>query len=97
MQNFLSRLLAMYSFVFINDVLSLNAALNIEIFGGATDSDCNRSIFCRIKTSSERNRGSGEDLERTGLFRMIDSLGHTPHEPEEIIYADWQNRARARW
>ncbi|MDH2918085.1 MAG: Tol-Pal system beta propeller repeat protein TolB [Sideroxydans sp.] len=30
------------------------------------------------------------DLQRSGLFRIVDNAGKTPHEPSEVNYADWQ-------
>ncbi|MEO8331415.1 MAG: Tol-Pal system beta propeller repeat protein TolB [Gallionella sp.] len=32
------------------------------------------------------------DLLRSGLFRMIDAEGISPHEPAEVSYPDWQAR-----
>jgi TolB protein len=32
------------------------------------------------------------DLQRTGLFRLIDPIGKSPHEIEEVSYPDWQVR-----
>lgn len=32
------------------------------------------------------------DLQRSGLFRMVDVAGKSPHEPAEVSYADWQTR-----
>ncbi len=29
------------------------------------------------------------DLARTGLFRLVDPAGKRPHEPSEVVYADW--------
>lgn len=29
------------------------------------------------------------DLARTGLFRLVDSAGKTPHQPAEVNYAEW--------
>lgn len=72
----------------------LNAALNIEIFGGGAT----RIPIAIVPFSAESRLPQSitavvaADLERTGLFRLVESLGHTPHEPEEIMYADWQNR-----
>ncbi|CAE6497868.1 TolB protein [Nitrosomonas nitrosa] len=95
MQNFLSRFTCYVFFLFLSMAYSsLNAALNIEIFGGGAT----RIPIAIVPFSAESKLPQSvtavvaADLERTGLFRMIDSLGHTPHEPEEIIYADWQNR-----
>ncbi|HBZ30482.1 MAG TPA: Tol-Pal system protein TolB [Nitrosomonas nitrosa] len=95
MQNFLSRFTCYVFFLFLSMAYSsLNAALNIEIFGGGAT----RIPIAIVPFSAESKLPQSvtavvaADLERTGLFRMIDSLGHTPHEPEEIIYADWQNQ-----
>ncbi len=30
------------------------------------------------------------DLQRSGLFRIVDNMGKAPHEPNEVNYADWQ-------
>ena len=32
------------------------------------------------------------DLQRSGLFRMVNAEGATPHTPNEISYPDWQAR-----
>jgi TolB protein len=32
------------------------------------------------------------DLQRSGLFRLVDVDGKTPHEPADVDYADWQAR-----
>jgi len=32
------------------------------------------------------------DLQRSGLFRLVDPLGKSPHAPAEVNYADWQVR-----
>lgn len=32
------------------------------------------------------------DLQRSGLFRLVDPAGKSPHEPAEVNYADWQVR-----
>ncbi len=29
------------------------------------------------------------DLARTGLFRLVDPAGRRPHQPSEVVYADW--------
>ncbi len=29
------------------------------------------------------------DLARSGLFRLVDAAGRTPHQPSEVVYADW--------
>lgn len=70
------------------------ATLNIEIFGGGS-----KRIPIAIVPFSQEERLSqsittivSADLERTGLFKMIGTFGQTPHEPGDIIYADWQSR-----
>ena len=72
----------------------LHAALDIEIFGGgasqipiaivpfAAEERLTQSITAVVQS----------DLQRSGLFRMVDSDGSTPHEPNEIIYPNWQMR-----
>ncbi|HEU0234783.1 MAG TPA: Tol-Pal system beta propeller repeat protein TolB [Gallionella sp.] len=32
------------------------------------------------------------DLQRSGLFRLVDPTGKSPHEPGEVSYPDWQVR-----
>src|SRR5574340_694514 len=32
------------------------------------------------------------DLQRSGLFRLVDPTGKSPHEPAEVSYPDWQVR-----
>lgn len=32
------------------------------------------------------------DLQRSGLFRLVDPTGKSPHEPADVKYADWQVR-----
>ncbi len=32
------------------------------------------------------------DLQRSGLFRMVDTAGKSPHELAEVSYPDWQTR-----
>ncbi len=30
------------------------------------------------------------DLVRSGLFRLVDPAGRAPHEPQDVVFADWQ-------
>lgn len=72
----------------------LHAALDIEIFGGgatqipiaivpfAGEEKLNQSITSVVAA----------DLQRSGLFRMVDLAGLAPHEPVEVIYSEWINR-----
>ncbi|TXI24340.1 MAG: Tol-Pal system protein TolB [Nitrosomonas sp.] len=72
----------------------VHATLNIEIFGGGS-----KKIPVAIVPFSQEERLPqsitaivSADLERTGLFKMVGTFGQTPHEPGDIVYADWQSR-----
>lgn len=69
----------------------VSAALDIEIVGAGEH---------QIPVSIVPFRGEGKltqsissviaaDLARSGLFRLIDPAGRLPHEPGEVVYADW--------
>jgi TolB protein len=72
----------------------LHAALDIEIFGGGAS----QIPIAIVPFAAEERLTQGvtavvkSDLQRSGLFRMVDSDGSTPHEPSEIIYPNWQMR-----
>lgn len=69
-----------------------HAVLNIEIIGAgehqipvaivpfAGDAQLAQAI----------NEVVSSDLQRSGLFRLVDPAGKAPHEPGEVNYADWQ-------
>jgi TolB protein len=71
-----------------------SAALSIEIIGAGEhqipvaivpfggDQDLSLAINTVIVS----------DLQRSGLFRLIDPIGKSPHEIEEVSYPDWQVR-----
>lgn len=42
------------------------------------------------KLSAAINEVVVGDLTRSGLFRLVDVSGKSPHEPAEVNYADWQ-------
>ncbi|GJL74995.1 Tol-Pal system beta propeller repeat protein TolB [Nitrosomonas sp.] len=72
----------------------LQARLNIEIFGGGTE-----RIPIAIVPFADENRLQqritdvvAADLQRSGLFRLIDPTGLTPSAPAEVVYSDWTNR-----
>lgn len=73
---------------------SLQAALDIEIFGGGT----NKIPIAIAPFNGERGLPQNissivsDDLKRTGLFKLVDTLGLTSEEPEKIRYIDWQGR-----
>ena len=73
---------------------SAYAGLNIEIFGGGAS-----RIPIAIVPFADENKLQqsvteviGADLHRSGLFKLVDPAGLTPHAPTDIVYADWTNR-----
>ncbi len=71
--------------------LPAHAALDIEIIGAGEH---------QIPIAIVQFAGEGKfaqsisqvvsaDLARSGLFRLVDPAGKTPHEPREVVYADW--------
>ena len=70
----------------------LRAALDIEIFGGGA----NRMPIAVAPFTGERSLPQNisaivaADLKRSGLFKLIDPLGLTSHEP--VSYVDWLGR-----
>ena len=70
------------------------ATLNIEIIGAGEN-----QIPVAIvpfggdeKIAQTLNEVVAGDLQRSGLFRLVDPTGKSPHEPAEVSYADWQVR-----
>jgi TolB protein len=72
----------------------LQAQLNIEIFGGGAA----RIPIALVPFADENKLQQAvtpvisADLQRTGLFKIIDSSGLSPHTPTDVVYADWVNR-----
>jgi len=71
-----------------------NAVLSIEIIGAGE-----HQIPVVIvpfggdaKLSQAINDVVTGDLKRSGLFRLIDPAGKSPHEPDQVNYPDWQVR-----
>ncbi|MDO8207460.1 MAG: Tol-Pal system beta propeller repeat protein TolB [Gallionella sp.] len=70
------------------------AALTIEIIG-AGEHQIPVSIVPfggDEKLGLAINEVVSEDLQRSGLFRLVDPTGKSPHEPAEVKYTDWQLR-----
>ena len=70
----------------------LHAALDIEIFGGGASQI---PIAIVPFASEEKLKQSvtavvASDLQRSGIFRLVDSGGLSPHDPRDIIYPNWQ-------
>ncbi len=70
------------------------ATLNIEIIGAGE----NQIPIAIVpfggdeKLAQTINEVVTGDLQRSGLFRLVDPTGKSPHEPAEVNYADWQVR-----
>ncbi|MSQ04750.1 MAG: Tol-Pal system protein TolB [Nitrosomonadaceae bacterium] len=72
----------------------LHAALNIEIFGGGATQI---PIVIAPFSSEEKLKQSlttvvAADLQRSGLFKLIDSSGLRVGDLREITYTDWSSR-----
>src|SRR6202162_2453130 len=71
-----------------------SAALDIEIIGAGE-----HQIPVAIvpfggdgKLAQAINEVVVGDLQRSGLFRLVDPAGKSPHELAEVSYPDWQAR-----
>jgi TolB protein len=70
------------------------ATLNIEIIGAGE----NQIPIAIVPFGGDEraaqaiNEVVSGDLRRSGLFRLVDPAGKSPHEPAEVNYADWQVR-----
>ncbi|MCX7193556.1 MAG: Tol-Pal system beta propeller repeat protein TolB [Proteobacteria bacterium] len=71
-----------------------NAALSIEIIGAGE----HQIPVSLVPMGGDEKLGlaindvvSG-DLQRTGLFRLVDTTGKSPHDTAEVNYTDWQLR-----
>ncbi|HEX8873933.1 MAG TPA: Tol-Pal system beta propeller repeat protein TolB [Nitrosospira sp.] len=72
----------------------LHAALNIEIFGGGA-TQIPIAIVPLAAEGTLRQRVTpvvAADLQRSGLFRLVDPGSLEPHEPAEVAYPDWISR-----
>jgi len=71
-----------------------NAALDIEIIGAGE----HQIPVALVPMGGDLELGQAindvitGDLQRTGLFRMVNTAGKSPHETAEVNYADWQVR-----
>lgn len=71
-----------------------SAALSIEIIGAGE----HRIPVAVVpfggdaKLAQTINEVVTGDLQRSGLFRMVDTAGKSPHELAEVSYPDWQTR-----
>lgn len=71
-----------------------HATLDIEIFGGGAT----QIPIAIVPFAAEEKLNQGitpvvaADLQRSGLFRLVDPAGLAPHEPVEVVYSEWINR-----
>jgi TolB protein len=87
--------LSEYAFVLLLlTAVPVHAALNIEIFGGgATQIPIAIVPFAAEETLKQSiTPVVGADLQRSGLFKLVDPGGLRPNEPVEVVYPDWMNR-----
>ncbi len=72
----------------------LYAQLNIEIFGGGASRIPIAIVPFADENQLQQNLTPviGADLQRTGLFKLVDPAGLSPHAPTDVVYADWANR-----
>ncbi len=90
---------AMYKIVLLfllilGQAATANAALEIQIIG-AGEHQIPISLVPMggdEKLAQAINEVVSGDLQRTGLFRLVDTTGKTPHEVADVNYADWQLR-----
>jgi len=71
--------------------LPVQAALDIEITGaGEHQIPISVVAFAGEETLTQKI-GSviANDLKRSGLFRLIDPAGKSPHEMREVVYSEW--------
>jgi len=71
--------------------LPVQAALDIEITG-AGEHQISISIVPfagEEKLSQKISEVIANDLKRSGLFRLVDPAGKSPHEMRDVIYGDW--------
>ncbi len=80
--------------VMLAQVSVAGAVLNIEIIGAGE-----HQIPIAIvpfggdaKLSLAINAVVTGDLERSGLFRLVDPVGKSPYQPDQVNYPDWQVR-----
>src|SRR5271169_90499 len=72
-------------------VLPARAALDIEITGAGE----HQIPIAIVPFSGEEKLPQSisnivsSDLIRSGLFRLVDPAGKAPHEPGQVVYADW--------
>src|SRR5690606_14218659 len=93
----LRNLICIIWMLLVGTTTGLHAALNIEIYGGG-GSKIPIALVPFVAEAQLPERVSAvvaADLERSGLFKLVDTFGASPHELDQVNYADWQNRNAA--
>jgi len=85
---------ALFGLFLIAQTSSANAGLTIEIIGAGE-----HQIPIAVvpfggdsRMAQAINEVVASDLQRSGLFRLVDPAGKLPHQPGEVSYPDWQVR-----
>lgn len=82
----------LFAIVLLGSSVSAHAELTIEIIG-AGEHQIPVAIVPMggdAKLAAAINEVVVGDLTRSGLFKLVDTAGKTPHEPGEVNYVDWQ-------
>lgn len=93
MKESMVKTLLLSLFMLLHSVVA-SAALKIEIIGAGE----HQIPVSLVPLGGDEALGAAisevvsSDLLRSGLFRLVDTTGKSPHEPAEVNYTDWQLR-----
>ncbi|MDX8386402.1 MAG: Tol-Pal system beta propeller repeat protein TolB [Gallionella sp.] len=91
---FLRLLQGIFGMLLLVQASIVNAELSIEIIGAGE----NQIPIAIIpfggddELSQAIHKVIAGDLERSGLFKLVDPVGKYPHSPDEVSFPDWQIR-----
>ncbi|MBK6618269.1 MAG: Tol-Pal system beta propeller repeat protein TolB [Nitrosomonas sp.] len=93
----LRNLICILLVLLVSTTTGLHAALNIEIYGGGASKIPIALVPFAAETQFPERVSAvvAADLERSGLFKLVDTFGTAPHEIDQVNYTDWQNRNAA--
>jgi TolB protein len=82
---------SIFLFIFMVLALPVQAALDIEITGaGEHQIPISVVPFAGEEALTQKiSEVIASDLKRSGLFRLVDTAGKTPHEIRDVVYAEW--------
>jgi TolB protein len=77
--------------LFLSMSCSVQAALDIEITGaGEHQIPISVVAFAGEETLTQKiGTVIANDLKRSGLFRLVDPAGKSPHEMRDVVYSEW--------